>query len=198
MVADLVRKLRPRELLDLQHVVQELHELDDAAAHLRDLVGLLARRHVLPHVAHAAVRRRHDVVVARERAREVLLRRLRLRVEAGVDHRLAATRRVDRVLGVDAQAAQQLQGGDPRLRLQCVSVARHEQRDSHMGSLGSRVSSRYGALLTRPARGRSSVARRSVERRRPTPRTGGAAALTGWRPWTPHSWSRPWAASSRS
>src|SRR5215470_9641862 len=64
--ADLVPELGPRERLDIEHVVQELDELEGPLAHSGYLSGLLDGGQVLPHVMRTTPRWPDDVVETAE------------------------------------------------------------------------------------------------------------------------------------
>ena len=66
VVADLVGKLGPGEFPHLQHVVQELHQLEGAGAEVAQGLRLRDGRHMLPDLLDAAPGGRHHIVEAGE------------------------------------------------------------------------------------------------------------------------------------
>jgi hypothetical protein len=128
---DLVREFRPRKLLDLQHVAQELGQVVDVGGDVSALGGVADRGELVTQVVHAAVRWGDDVVVAGEVADEQLLGGLGFLVGAAVRHRLAAARLVEGVVDPDAELLQQLQGRHPDLGIEHIDVAGDHQSYAH-------------------------------------------------------------------
>jgi hypothetical protein len=143
-------KLGPGKLADAEHVVQELDELARVAAHRLHRRRLLDRGQLVADVVRAASRRRHDVLVAGEVAREQRLGVARLGVAAAVGHRLAAACLLERIVDLAADALEQLERRDPHLGEEGVDVARHEQRDLHREA--PRVRRRSGAATAAQCR----------------------------------------------
>ena len=129
---DAVRKAGPGKRLDLQDVVQELDQLEDARTNLLHLGGLLDRIEIVTHVVDAAAGRRHDVIEAGEIAHEQRLGIGAVGIEPAVGHRLAAAGLVARVDDLVAEALEQLEGRDADLRKEGVDVAGDEEPDAHL------------------------------------------------------------------
>lgn len=67
---DPMRESRPRECLDFQDIVQELHQLIGASSDLLDLIGLRDRVEMVAHVVNAAAFRPNDIIEPGEVAYE--------------------------------------------------------------------------------------------------------------------------------
>ena len=93
--------------------------------------SLLDRSHLVAHVVRAASRRRDDLAVAGEVAREQRLGVACVAVAAAVGHRLAAAGLVERVVDVAAEALEELERGDSHLGKEGIDVARYEQGHLH-------------------------------------------------------------------
>jgi hypothetical protein len=61
-----MRKLRPREGIDLHDVVEELNELIRVLTYALHVIGLLDQIEVTADLLHAASSRPHNVIVALE------------------------------------------------------------------------------------------------------------------------------------
>ena len=123
---DLMRKLRPRELVDLDHVMQKLDEFVGAAADSLDLRRLRDRVEMRAHVVGATPRRRNDGVELGKIGDEQGLGAGRILLTTGVRHRLTAARLVERIDRIDAEPFQELQRRDADIGKKGIDVARNE------------------------------------------------------------------------
>src|SRR6202011_5057555 len=110
--ADPMRKSGPRKSVDLQDVVQEFDQLESPRADLLDLVGLLYRVEIVPHVVDATAGRGDDAVETGKVAHEQRLGIGAFSVKSAIGHRLATTSLVARVVDIMAEPLQQLERRD--------------------------------------------------------------------------------------
>ena len=84
-------------------------------------------------VQHTASGRCDDMVAIPELTGEIPVATLTGRSESAVGHRLSATGLITRKMHGTAMLFQQLQGGDPDLRIELVDVTGNEQTNARHG-----------------------------------------------------------------